>query len=339
MTTVSPITRVSIVICTRNRAASLKQTLNSIGQCVIPPGMSAELLVVDNGSTDDTKKVVADTTLPNMPVRYLLEPIPGQAQTRNRALLETDCDIFLCTDDDIRAYPQWVDAMCRPIAEGRADATVGSRFIADHLRRPWLQPAHLEILACSEGRPGADLVGANMAFARHVLTRVPGFDTEIGLPRTAGGEDTLFSRQLCRADFKILPVVDGAVSHHFHPDRLQRSKMREAALKSAINDFYIEHHWMHVDPPRPWYVLIRSILRLWYYRIRRLHEWWTHESMPAWEKGMIQEVRKNWLHLRLHAEPRRYEKFGLTKLVNEKESAVLRPPARRREKDHQKEVV
>jgi hypothetical protein len=182
-----------------------------------------------------------------------------------------------------------------------------------------------------------------MAFARHVLARVPRFDTEIGLPRTAGGEDTLFSRQLCKADFKILPVADGAVSHHFHPDRLRRSRMREAALKSAINDFYIEHHWMHVDPPRPWYVLVRSILRLWYYRIRRLPEWWTHESMPAWEKGMIQEVRKNWLHLRFRGEPRRYEKFGLTKLVNETEAAVLRPAARRldgqRQADRKKDLV
>jgi glycosyltransferase involved in cell wall biosynthesis len=333
MTTGQPITRVSIVICTRNRADSLKQTLESIGRCVITADLSVELLVVDNGSTDDTEKVVNATRLSNMPVRYAREPVTGQAQTRNRALHETDCDIFLCTDDDIRAYPQWVEAMCRPIIEGRADATVGSRFIAEHLRRPWLQPAHLEILACSEGRPETDLVGANMAFARHVLTRVPEFDTEIGLPRTAGGEDTLFSRQLSRADFKILPIVDGAVSHHFSPDRLRRSKMREAALKSAINDFYIEYHWMHLDPPRPWFILVRSIIRLWYWRIRRVHEWCTHESMPAWEKGMIQEVRKNWLYLRCRGERRRYEKFGLTKLVFETEAAVLRRPTRRREKD------
>jgi glycosyltransferase involved in cell wall biosynthesis len=305
---------VSLIICTRNRADSLRETLASIGRCDIPADLPTELLVVDNGSTDHTEQVVAEAALSNMRVRYLREPITGQAQTRNRALVEAKGDIFLCTDDDIRAFPNWVDAMCRPILEGRADATVGARVMPPHLCRAWMEPAHFECLACNEGRPERDLVGANMAFARYVLTRVPQFDTEIGLPVSAGGEDTLFSRQLCQAHFNILQIPQAVVAHHFHPDRLTRSKMRDAALKGAINDFYIEYHWMHQDIPLPWYQLTRRLLRLWYYRVKHCRQWWTHESMPAWEKGMIQDVRKTWLFIRERGKPRRYEQFGLKKL-------------------------
>jgi glucosyl-dolichyl phosphate glucuronosyltransferase len=72
--------KVSIIICTRNRAESLLQTLESIGQCEIPADMPAELLVVDNGSVDHTREVVEQTALPNMRVRYVLEPKKGNGQ-------------------------------------------------------------------------------------------------------------------------------------------------------------------------------------------------------------------------------------------------------------------
>ncbi len=45
---------VSIIVCSRNRAASLDRTLRALGQASIPPGWKAEVLVVDNGSTDET---------------------------------------------------------------------------------------------------------------------------------------------------------------------------------------------------------------------------------------------------------------------------------------------
>jgi glycosyltransferase involved in cell wall biosynthesis len=48
---------VSIVVCTRNRADALSKTLRAISRLVVPPGIAVELLVVDNGSTDDTQSV------------------------------------------------------------------------------------------------------------------------------------------------------------------------------------------------------------------------------------------------------------------------------------------
>jgi glycosyltransferase involved in cell wall biosynthesis len=50
-------TVVSIIICTRNRADSLRETLASIGRCDVPADLPAELLVIDNGSTDHAREV------------------------------------------------------------------------------------------------------------------------------------------------------------------------------------------------------------------------------------------------------------------------------------------
>lgn len=65
---------VSIIICTRNRAKDLRQTLEAIGKVEAPAEMPAEVLVVDNGSTDETAEVARSTKLPRMSLRYVREP-------------------------------------------------------------------------------------------------------------------------------------------------------------------------------------------------------------------------------------------------------------------------
>ena len=49
---------VSIIIVTRNRAEDLRQTLDAMRCLRVPDGCEAEMLVVDNGSSDDTAGVV-----------------------------------------------------------------------------------------------------------------------------------------------------------------------------------------------------------------------------------------------------------------------------------------
>ncbi len=54
------------------------------------------------------------------------------------------------------------------------------------------------------------MVGANMVFHRRVLSKVPGFDTDLGAgPGSLGfGEETLFSRQLTEAGFRIIGLFE-----------------------------------------------------------------------------------------------------------------------------------
>lgn len=306
---------VSIILCTRDRADSLRDTLASITSCAVPDDLSVELLVIDNGSVDHTRQVVEAATAgaKRLEVRYVWSPRPGKSHALNAGMSRSRGDVLLFTDDDVRASGNWIDAMCRPIVEGRADAVVGARMIAAHLRRDWMERVHYDSLACSEGRIEADLVGSNMAFARHVLARVPQFDPEIGPPISAGGEDTLFSRQLTKAGFRIVSLPEARVEHHFDPSRLGRDKMLDAALKGAVNDFYIGYHWMHIDLPLARWAWVGCWLRLWYRRLRHWRAWRRHPSMPAWERVLIQHAAALRLYARHRGEPRRYAKFGLVK--------------------------
>ena len=240
--------RISIIIVTRNRARDLKQTLKAMREVEVADGMEAELLVVDNGSSDETAAVVAGCETGKFPVRYICEPRPGQASGRNRGLAETQGEMILFTDDDVRPPADWVLGMCEPMAQGKAEAVCGGVRLAPHLLRPWMTPMHRSWLASTEWiTPGGvqSMVGANMAFSRSVLQRVPGFDPELG-PGAAGfDDDGLFAAQLLAAGYRIHECMNVWVEHHFERSRLQRESWLSAARRRAESHAYRGHHWEH----------------------------------------------------------------------------------------------
>ncbi len=81
----SPLT-ISIILCSCNRAAGLRQTLEALGRVRIRPDWEAEVIVVDNASTDETASVAQNTKLANMDVKYLFEGRKGKGHALNAGL-------------------------------------------------------------------------------------------------------------------------------------------------------------------------------------------------------------------------------------------------------------
>jgi len=169
---------VSIIICTRNRANSLKSTLESIGQTRVPEGWQVELIVVDNNSSDHTAAVVNGTHLTNVDLRYVNAPIAGLCHARNTGLREAGGEIILFTDDDIHVPGNWIPAMCQPILSQGADAVSGGVKFPPNV--PALSQYPFSPLrswfACTETldpHKPSRMVGANMAFHRRILDRIP----------------------------------------------------------------------------------------------------------------------------------------------------------------------
>jgi len=163
-------------------------------------------------------------------------------------LAEARGDIILFTDDDVRPAENWVEGMCGPILEGKADAVAGGVVLAPELERPWMAPMHRAWLAASvrlDPRNPQQMIGANMAFARSVLTKVPAFDPELGPGATGGGDDVLFSFQLKEAGFRLISAFDVAVVHHFQRIRFKRAQWLSAARCHADTQAYLAHHWHH----------------------------------------------------------------------------------------------
>src|SRR3954454_20991642 len=108
---------ISIIICTRDRAESLRATLQHVVRAAGSSTHSCEIVVIDNGSRDDTRDVVMSAG-GSAGVCYVLETSPGLSIARNRALSEVESTVLLFTDDDVEVPAAWVDRMTGPIFQG-----------------------------------------------------------------------------------------------------------------------------------------------------------------------------------------------------------------------------
>ncbi len=101
--------RISVVIATKDRASYLERALASLEHQIAAP--SFEVVVADNGSSDDTKGVAqrqGDRGL--YPVRYVYEPEPNRGKARNRGIAAADGYLVLFADDDVQFPPGFLAA-------------------------------------------------------------------------------------------------------------------------------------------------------------------------------------------------------------------------------------
>ena len=98
---------VSVIVCTWNNPKRLATTLAAIRQCRIPQDMRWELVLTNNGSTDDTRAVAQDFA-GELPLVYLEEPRPGLSLAKNAALRTATGRLLVFTDDDVTPCGDWL---------------------------------------------------------------------------------------------------------------------------------------------------------------------------------------------------------------------------------------
>jgi glycosyltransferase involved in cell wall biosynthesis len=306
----------SIVICTRNRAAALAETLDALQQVEIPRGETAELLIVDNGSGDGTASLVGGFRWRHGEVRRIDEPRRGKGFAYNAGIGASKGGIIVFTDDDVRPPVSWLGVVCEPIQAGRAEMVAGGVELAPHLRRPWMTPVLRAFLSSTETLNPANpewVVGANLAIRRDVFAKVPAFDTELG-PGALGFEDeVLLSYQVRAAGFRVVGAFGAPVEHWFDPGRLARGALLEYAAASGRSKAYIDHHWNHRVVPHVTSATLGAWARLRWYRITHPgalgraegvaeREFEAARSVAYWEQFQIERHR-----------PRAYAHHGLVK--------------------------
>jgi len=307
---------VTIIVCTSNRADNLRQTLAAIAQVCVPEQMPTELLVVDNASTDDTAEVVRSSRLPNISVRYIHEARRGKGYAYNRGMAEAQGDVFLFTDDDVRPPRNWIEGMCRPILAGEAEAVAGGVRLAPHLQRDWLRLSHRSVLASTERLDPLnpeELVGANMAFTRRVLEKVPQFDTALGPGALGFADETLFSFQLREAGYRIAAALDVEVEHHFQESRLLRASFLQTAEKMGRSNAHLNYHWHHGRRRIIFLHWLRLRLELKLWRARHRDEIRISEGISLEELRLVTLINfYGYMHSQKKKD-RQYFKHGLVK--------------------------
>ena len=102
-----PVLDVTIAVCTRDRSTQLERLLESFCSLEVPPATSWEVLIVDNGSTDDTAQLL-ERYAERLPIRCIREPRQGLSNARNRAFTTAEAELILCTDDDCVVPTDWL---------------------------------------------------------------------------------------------------------------------------------------------------------------------------------------------------------------------------------------
>src|SRR5260370_24680121 len=101
---------ISVIVPTRNRAALLARLLESFRHLRYPYW---SLIVVDDGSTDDTAAVVDRFAAQGLPVSYAYQPWRKMGAARNLGIGLAASDVVAFTDDDSVADASWLSALAR----------------------------------------------------------------------------------------------------------------------------------------------------------------------------------------------------------------------------------
>jgi len=226
---------ISIVIPCRNEAANLPLLIDEIEAAMA--GRDFELIIVNDGSTDDTAATVEEVArYSTRPVRYMVETAPGKSAALNTGIRQTAGDIVAFVDDDEVVAPGWFECLARVLADERIDFVSGRCLTTWGAIQPpaWLPRAYPAVIGGVDGGPrllafereyDGTLSGGNSAIRRTVLARVGGFSTRLG-PRADGRlmscEDEEIYLRLVDAGARGVYVPDLVVHHHVHAERVTR---------------------------------------------------------------------------------------------------------------------
>ena len=100
---------VTVVVCTRNRAASLARMLQSMTALKVPDQLRWEVLIVDNASEDDTEEIIA-SYVALLPIVKVREAQMGLSNARNAGVRHARGRYIVWTDDDVRLHENWLFA-------------------------------------------------------------------------------------------------------------------------------------------------------------------------------------------------------------------------------------
>ncbi|MCE9529301.1 MAG: glycosyltransferase family 2 protein [Planctomycetales bacterium] len=225
---------ITVVVCTHNRAESLRQALASLYALETGGRFTYEVLVIDNASSDRTAEVIAAAAQASQaPLRGVHEPQKGIVAARNRGVLEAAGKWIAFFDDDQLADRRWLLELYYA-AEEHIVCSVGG---AVHLQLPSgcdRQLAPLVRTLLGESRwsetatpytrstsPGA----GNWLLDRSLVLDVGMFQAA----NQGRNEDSDLYRRLCLAGESSWFVPAAIVHHIITPDRLEEAYLLRLA--------------------------------------------------------------------------------------------------------------
>jgi glycosyltransferase involved in cell wall biosynthesis/acetyltransferase-like isoleucine patch superfamily enzyme len=256
---------VSVVVSTKDRAGMLPRLFESLEAQTLPPSRF-EVVIVDNGSSDDTLRWLRSRAR-RTPFRTSVlrrEPPGGPARGRNAGWRAARAAVVAFTDDDCAPSPEWLEVGAAAfegrdrlaIAQGRTDPEprqiAGLRGLAASQRIEWESGLYET---------------CNLFVRREALVAAGGFAEDIPVP---AAEDTELAWKVKGLGGQSVFVRDAVVYHAVHPGRLRDYERRFAQWSEVHRTlrrtpevrrgFFLGHFWTR---HHAWFLLFLAGLIAW----------------------------------------------------------------------------
>jgi glycosyltransferase involved in cell wall biosynthesis len=230
---------------------------------------TCEILVIDNGSSDDTRLVCQKVIqrFPNLTWRYIYEPVPGLLSARHRGVIEARGDILSFLDDDVLMAPGWFEALEDAFADPKVVLAGGPSRPQFEIALPdWLGGLWSE---CKGGRFCSEfslielgsasvlvdplfVFGLNFSIRKAVLRKCGGFHPDCipkALQRYQGDGETGLSLKIRERGLLSIYHPDLAVTHLIPAWRLTPRYLEQRAFYQGVCDSYTQIRESGKAPP------------------------------------------------------------------------------------------
>jgi len=235
---------VSVVIPAYNASQTIGECLAALAEQTVPRARY-EVIVVDDGSTDDTAVLAT-----SFGARVLRQANMGPAAARNRGVDAARGEVILFTDADCAPAPHWIEQMLAPLADPGISGSKGVyRTRQRSLAARFIQIEYEERYDHTAKHTYIDFVDTYAAaYRRNALLESGGFSTRFPF---ASVEDQELSFRLARAGHRLV-FNPQAVVYHQHPEswgHYARRKFKIGYWKTLVLRWHPDKAWQDSHTP------------------------------------------------------------------------------------------
>lgn len=234
--------KISVAICTYNRARFITKALDSLLNQNLAKDLF-EVIVVDNNSTDNTQELLSryQKEHPSFNFLSVIETKQGVAHTRTRGAMEANGEIVAYLDDDCIAQSNWLSEIVKFYDSHSEAMSTGGRIIPLYLTEMpnwfgkyfWGLVGNYDLGKNIFQMKGARYPsGANMHFRKTAFEKYGYFDSELGRSGKSlmAGEEKAMYLKLINANKKVYYLPQVIVHHHVEANKFDKEYVKRHSM-------------------------------------------------------------------------------------------------------------